>query len=247
MSAKSNPLSRGPFSCYYIVMKVGILQPSYLPWLGFFEQLASVDTFVIYDDVQYTKNDWRNRNRIKTQHGVKWLTVPALTGGRFGELIKDVRIDDSKDWRKDHLATINFAYARAPFFGQYFPKLEKIILGSGDSLRELNLALIRWLAGELGIKTKIVLSSELNIPNTGKTQRLIDICKQLGATYFYEGAAGRNYINESEFNSSGIMIAFQDYKHPVYHQLYGDFVPHLSVIDLLFNEGPRSLEIILGK
>lgn len=228
-------------------MTIGILQPSYLPWLGVFEQMARADTFVFYDDVQYTKNDWRNRNRIKTPHGVKWLTVPVLTSGQFGSRIMDIKIDDTKNWKRDHLGTIKFAYNKAPYFDAYFPPLAKIIENAGDKLCDLNIELILFLAASLGIKTKFLRVSSLAIPTAEKNQRLIEVCHRLGADSFYEGAAGADYIDVLLFAKGGIKITFQDYQHPVYNQMHGSFVSHLSIIDILFNEGPKSLNLILGK
>ncbi len=224
---------------------IGILQPGYLPWLGFFEQLYRCDVFVLYDDVQFEKGSWRNRNRIKTSNGSQWLTVPVLLKGREFPMIKDVSINRSVPWQKKHITSISQNYGRAPFLEMYedalFSKLEK----SWEWLVDLDLELIQWVAAQLGIATPMLRSSEMGISGAG-VQRLIEIILSLDGTRFYEGSAGRNYIDISEFERVGITVIFQDYAHPVYPQLYGDFISHLSIIDLLFNCGPQSLSILMN-
>lgn len=222
---------------------IGILQPSYLPWLGYFEQMHRADVFVLYDDVQFEKGSWRNRNRIKTPTGPLWLTVPVLTRGREFPPINQVRVNAAEPWQKKHLRTLAQYYAKAPHFARHAPGLAEIIDRPWELLAELNIALIRHLAAELGIATPLVLASELGVPGSG-APRLVEILNRLGGTVFYEGAAGRDYIDESLFAARGMRVAFQDYTHPVYAQLHGDFVPYLSVVDLLFNHGPDSLSIL---
>ncbi|MDY6971687.1 MAG: WbqC family protein [Thermodesulfobacteriota bacterium] len=224
---------------------VGILQPGYLPWLGFFEQLHRCDIFVLYDDVQFEKGGWRNRNRIKTANGPQWLTVPVLMKGEGFPLIKDVAINSSANWIKKHIKSITQNYSNAPFFGQYSDGLFEILDRSRDYLVDLNLELIHWLTRELDISTPTVLSSDLGIAGSNVT-RLIDIINDLGGSCFYEGSAGRNYIDVGLFEDAGISLVFQQYDHPRYPQLHGDFMSHLSIIDLLFNCGPKSLNILSG-
>lgn len=225
-----------------------ILQPGYLPWLGFFEQLDRADIFVLYDTVQYD-HSWRNRNRIKTAyptdgHNWQWLTVPVKAHGL--PLIKDVQIAGDK-WPKHHLGMIESNYRKTEFFSDYFPALSSLLLHAQfNLLADLDNALIRLLAGWLDIdQGKIVLASQLDLKMPeGKTEKNIAICKYFGVEQFYEASAGRNYIDEKKFIEAGIKLTYQDYQHPTYRQLHGDFVPYLSAIDLLFNEGHRSLEII---
>lgn len=222
---------------------VGILQPSYLPWLGYFEQVARADVFVLYDDVQFEKGSWRNRNRIKTPQGPLWLTVPVLTKGREFPPINQVRINNAEPWQKKHLRSLTQYYAKAPHFAQHSPALFEVLDQPWELLAELNMALIRHLAAVLGITTPFVLASELGVPGSG-APRLVDILDHLGGTVFYEGAAGRDYIDEGLFAARGMRVEYQDYHHPVYAQLHGDFVPYLSVVDLLFNHGSNSLDIL---
>ncbi len=228
-------------------MRIGILQPGYLPWLGFFEQLHKSDIFIIYDDVQYDKNSWRNRNRIKTAAGAIWLTVPALVKFMGKPLINEIKIDNRSNWRKKHLSSLKLNYAKAPFFRQYINIFEEVYSREWEQLIDIDLCLIVKLAGSLGIDTKkIRRSSELK-PQGDRNGRLISLCKMLEADIFYEGASGKNYIEEPRFEKEGIKVIFQDYKHPVYSQLYGGFIPYLSVVDLLFNCGPDSLKILTNQ
>jgi len=227
------------------IKTIGILQPGYLPWLGFFEQLYRCDVFVLYDDVQFEKGSWRNRNRIKTPEGPQWLTVPVVLKGAGLPMIRDVKINSSVPWYKKHIKAIKQNYSRSPFLDCYADSLFEILGRSWKFLIDLDLELIVWLSRELGIRTPIMLSSDLGIPGAN-VQRLVDIIHALGGTHFYEGSAGRNYIETEFFANAGISITFQDYQHPNYQQLYKDFVPNLSVIDLLFNCGSESLKILTG-
>ncbi len=220
-----------------------ILQPSYLPWLGYFAQLYRSDVFVYYDDVQYDKHSWRNRNRVKTAQGAQWLTVPVLTHGKNKPLICDVEIDNRTDWRKKHLATIKQSYARAAHYRDHIAAFEELYARPYGRLLELNLAMMTGLCEMLGLRREMRLSSELGCEG-GQCGRLIALCRAVGADVFYEGASGKDYIDGAEFADAGVRLEYQDYKHPTYEQLHGDFVPYLSVIDLLFNCGPRSMEIL---
>jgi hypothetical protein len=238
--------------------RIAILQPGYLPWLGFFDQMQQVDTFVIYDDVQYDKNGWRNRNKIKTPQGEQWLTVPVMVRGNNRPLIKDVLIDNHTDWRGKHLKSIKQNYSRAPFFKDYVDMLDRVYTEEWKWLLDLDITLVLAFREALGIKTKILYSSEMDVEDSGRDtgdnketgnreHRLIDICNKLLATEFLEGNAGRGYLegpNTELFNQSGIKIVYQEYQHPKYRQLYGEFQSHLSIVDLLMNCGPNSLKII---
>ncbi|MFH0813968.1 MAG: WbqC family protein [Pseudomonadota bacterium] len=227
-------------------MRVGILQPGYLPWLGFFEQVFRCDTFVLYDDVQFDKNSWRNRNRIKTPDGPLWLTVPVYQKDHTSQTLLETKIVEKQDWARKHLNSIKAYYSKAHFFSLYFSALSEILQRGWTYLVDLDIALIHYLLRELGIMTPVIRSSALGMPGE-KTDRLVAICNALGATAFYEGAAGRNYIEEEQFKAGGIILEYQDYHHPTYPQLYGAFTPYLSVIDLLFNCGKESLKIIIGE
>lgn len=225
-------------------MRLIVLQPGYLPWLGFFDQMHWADTFVIYDDAQYTKNDWRNRNRIKGTNGPHWLAVPVHF--HLGNLIKDVALPEDKRWVKSHVKSLQFAYAKAKYFDDYFPWIKELIEAPHERLIDLDMALIMYLKGTLGIDTQILYSSRMQVRGS-KSQRLINICRECGATQYLTGDAARDYLDVKLFEDNGIEVKYHHYKHPVYPQLHGEFIQYLSVVDLLFNCGPESLDYITGK
>jgi hypothetical protein len=228
--------------------RVVILQPSYLPWLGFFEQMYVCDIFVYLNDVQYTKNDWRNRNRIKTREGMQWLTVPVSF--QFGQKINEVPINNSYPWYKKHFQALKTWYGKSEYFNIYSEELKEILYKERTYLEELDIELTQWMIKKLGLNPKTVLSSDLSVSPGDRQFRLIEICKALGCDYFYEGKSGQNYIDIKLFKSHGIMVEFQNYHHPYYNQLWlkeQGFVSHLSAIDLLFNHGPDSLSILTGR
>lgn len=226
-------------------MKLAILQPSYLPWLGYFDQMRRVDAFVYYDDVQYDRDGWRNRNRIRTRQGWQWLTVPVRLGGRFGSLISDVEIDNRNNWARKHIMSLQQAYARAPFVTEYLPRLEAILSRPWEKLVELNLALTEELSAMLGFRPVTRRSSELAARGEA-SERLLAICRELSADHYLTGDAARSYLDESLFARAGIRVEYQSYRHPVYPQVHGEFVSHLSVVDLIFNCGPESARILKG-
>jgi len=200
---------------------------------------------VLYDDVQFEKGSWRNRNRIKTPNSAQWLTVPVILKDQGFPVIRDVVINTSVPWQKKHIKTITQNYSKAPFFNLYADGLFEILSRSWKYLIDLDLELIDWIAKQLSISTPLLLASHLGIPGS-HVQRLIDIIRSLQGNHFYEGSAGRNYIDEAVFKQAGISVTFQGYLHPEYPQLHGDFISHLSIIDLLFNCGPESRGILIG-
>ena len=224
-------------------MRVAILQPSYLPWLGFFEQMHRSDQFILYDDVQFTRRDWRNRNRVRVLEGSVWLTVPVIQKNKYDQNLLETKIDNSTSWKRKHLETIRCHYSKTPFFDMYFPWCEKVFNSDWNFLLDLSLETIQYLKGELKINTTLLRSSELD-ESGNKTERLISICKQLGATQYLSGDSARNYISEKDFSDQGIELEYQEYQHPEYPQRYEGFVPFLSTIDLLFNCGDKSMEFL---
>lgn len=220
-----------------------VLQPSYLPWLGYFDQLSKADVFVWYDDVQFDKNGWRNRNRIKDSKGALWLTVPVLQSGHAEQLICEVEIDNSRNWRRKHLSTVTQLYAHAPFAKTVLPQLQEILDQPWARLVDLDIALIDWLAGEFGITTPKYRSSELNIDGD-RNERLLNLCRHFGATQYLSGDSARAYLDVERFEKNGIKIIWHGYSHPQYAQLHGQFVSQLSALDLLLNAGPESLKIL---
>jgi len=225
---------------------VVILQPGYLPWLGFFDQMYKSDIFVIYDDVQFDKNGWRNRNKIRTSQGWQWLTVPVFLKGQNFPKIKDVLINNNENWRKKHLESIRQNYSKAPFFDGVFEICEKIYSKEWKYLLDLDVAFIYNLAEKLNMKREIKFSSELDVKGD-QTERLVNICLKFRASEYLTGDAARNYIDESLFQKNNIKLEFHNYKHPIYSQRFGEFIPYLSVIDLMFNHGEESLSILTNK
>jgi len=224
-------------------MKIAVLQPGYMPWLGFFDQVNRAEAFVLYDDVQYTRSDWRSRNRVKGPDGAVWLTVPVLKKGRLGQTILEARIDTRSDWARKHRETLRVHYRKAPHFDRYWPMLEEGLQRSWESLAELDIFFIEGLKGALGIETPILRSSQLGVGGE-RSERLLALCRHLGADAYLTGDAAEDYLEPEPFEREGILLEYQRYEHPVYPQLYGEFVPYLSVVDLLFNCGPQSLAII---
>ena len=226
-----------------ILTTLVVLQPSYLPWLGYFDQLHKADIFVWYDDVQFDKNGWRNRNRIKGPKGALWLTVPVQQSGRATQAICEVEIDNRQPWRRRHLSSVAQLYARAPFAKANLPQIEEIIEQPWERLVDLDMASTNWIAKELGIKTPRYRSSELKIDGD-RNERLLNLCRHFGATRYLSGDSARSYLETDRFEKIGIEVVWHDYKHPEYHQLHGEFVPYLSALDLLLNVGPAALGIL---
>lgn len=226
-------------------MTVVVLQPGYLPWLGFFDQLRRADVFVYYDDVQYDKHGWRNRNRIKTQAGPLWLTVPVRHGGLGLPTIREVEIDARTAWPRKHVASIRQAYAAAPFLEDYVPALEELLHRRWEHLVDLDIAVIDLMASWFGLIRRIERSSALNIGGD-KTERLVNICRRFGASIYLSGAAARDYLEVPRFEQNGINVEWQQFEHPVYPQLHGAFIPYLSALDLLLNCGPTAAAVLAG-
>jgi len=226
-----------------IKMRVVVLQPSYLPWLGYFDQINRADVFVFYDDVQYDKNGWRNRNRIKTPQGRQWVTVPVVTKNRFGASINEVDIDSRTNWSAKHMKTLSQNYSRSPYFKEYVSTFEEAYSKEWGKIADLDIAFIEAISEVLGIETTFVRSSELDIRGD-RLERLLEICLKFGAEHYLTGDSAKDYMDEELFASHGIKVEYQNYIHPVYTQLHGEFLSHLSVVDLLFNCGPESLSII---
>lgn len=219
-------------------MKTAVVQSNYIPWLGYFDLIKSVDTFVLYDNVQYTNRDWRNRNRIKTAQGIKWLSIPVESGEIGRRNIKDIRVFDSS-WSHNHLETIRRNYSKAEFFDECFPTLRDLYNSISKSLylSEINEFLLREICRLLEIRTEIVVA-RFDFDNTlTANEKLIEICKLFKSNMYVSGPAARAYLNEDEFSGQGIGVQYFQYRNRVYKQLWGDFQPGLSVVDELFNSG----------
>ncbi len=216
-------------------MIVTIHQPDFMPWLGFFQRWHAADRYVVLDDVQFLRRGWHHRDRIKTPAGAAWLTVPVRKKGRFEQSIDAVELDGDA-WKRGHLAAIRAAYGRAPRFPELFPLLERVYARPHTLLMELNLDLLRLFAACLGITTPLVLASQSQVQERG-TQRLVRLCQAHGAHTYLTGTGSRAYLDESLFAAQNIRVHWQEFRHPVYPQLHGDFVPGLSALDWLMHGG----------
>ena len=220
-------------------MLVAIHQPQFLPWLGYLDKIDRADLFVVLDCVQFKKNEWQNRNRIRTAEGWQWLTVPVLH--RFGQRIMEVRINEQEDWRAKHLRTVDLAYARAPYRDRYLDGWRQVYRTRTSMLGEFNVAMLRWLLEAYGIRTPLRLSSEMTLREE-PTDRLIDICRAVGADRYLAGAGARDYMDMDRFREAGLALEIQAFEHPVHPQCHAPFVPGMAAIDLLFTTGDDALK-----
>lgn len=228
-------------------MKIAINQPTYLPWMGYFDLIDQVDLFVILDNVQFAKQSWQQRNRIRTDKGLQWLTVPVAFRGRHGQLIKDVEIRDP-EFSRAHLRAIELAYRRSPFFLRYFPALKQRLEELRDGLLlNLNLELIGWALGVLKIKTPLIPASSLAVSGK-RTELLASICEAVGASEYISPSGSAEYLlaEQDVLRQRGVDICFQNYEHPQYRQAFAPFEPFASVIDLIFNHGDEAAAIMRG-
>lgn len=225
-------------------MKIAIIQSNYLPWKGYFDIINDVDQFVFLEDVQYTHRDWRNRNKVKTPGGVKWISVPVLGG--TDQMIYEAKIDYSQKWREKHIKTIHHSYASAPYYESYQSDIIEIFSQSFDTISDLNIYFIEKISHLMGIDTHFINSKNFAIDGS-KDDKLIDICHKVGADSYISGPLAKNYIDENKFLSAGIELIYKDYGgYPEYSQLWGDFNHYVSVIDLVFNCGEKSSYNIWG-
>jgi len=215
---------------------VAIHQPNYLPYLGYFDKIRRADVFVFLDTVTYTHNDYRNRNRVKTSQGERWLTVPVVRKGALETPIKDIRIDGSR-WCRKHWRTMEQSYSRSPHFAEYRGFFKEVYETEWAMLANLDKFLVRKMCGFLGVNATIVDASELGVVRGTKTDLLISICKTLGADKYVSGSGAEGYMDREKFGDAGVEVVLQDFGCPVYDQLYGGFVPNLSAVDYLFNCG----------
>ena len=220
--------------------KVAIVQSNYIPWKGYFDMINLVDEFILFDDTQYTRRDWRNRNRIKTANGVKWLTIPVEVKGKYFQKIKNVIINDS-GWNCKHWDTISHSYARTRYFRKYKDVLEELYRGCTENyLSRINHRFLVAICKLLGIETKVTWSMNYRL-SEGITERLVDICKQCGADEYLSGPSAKGYIDEKIFEKEGVRLRYMDYSdYREYNQLFSPFEHSVSIIDLIFNEGPNA-------
>lgn len=226
--------------------KVAIVQSNYIPWKGYFDLIASVDEFILYDDMQFTRRDWRNRNLIKTPQGLKWLTVPVQVKGKYTQAIRETEIQ-SADWADVHWKTLCGNYARADHYPEIAALLEPLYRAQHKTISALNRRFIEAVCSYLGIMTELRNSWDYTLVD-GKSERLADLCRKAGATTYVSGPAAKNYLDESAFAALGIAVEWFDYDgYPVYPQLWGEFSHGVSIVDLLFNCGadaPRAMKYV---
>ncbi len=232
-------------------MIISAHQPEYLPYLGFFYKMANVDRFILVDHIQFSTGGFQNRNRIRTvsdPRGWAWLTVPVIAKGKGFQKINEIKIDNSSSWGRQHWKTIYFNYKKTPFFSKHEAFFKNLYSKKWVNLIDLNETVIYYLKEQLGIKTPLIESSKYKLKGK-KTDLLIELCEELGADTHLTGSGskklgGKSYLEEEKFAKNNVKHIFSEFKHPIYPQRFEPFIENLSVIDLLFNCGPKSLEII---
>lgn len=225
------------------VIIVAIHQPNYMPWIGYFYKIYKSDIFIILDDVQYVKNSFADRNKIKTPQGDCYLKIPVEAKNTVSKYC-NVRLKDELNWREKHLKTIEMNYKKSKYFKEIFDDLCKIYNNKDITiLSEFNSLIIEYVVKKLGINTKIIYSKNINV-ELERTDRLVEIIKKCDGTTYFSGKGGENYQDENQFNQNSIELVYTDFNHPIYEQLWGEFIPCLSILDLLFNYGESALDII---
>lgn len=219
-------------------------QPVYLPWLGLFHKIALADMFISFNQVQYQPKDWNNRNQIKTNQGPIWLSVPVLRKGYLEKSISDIEINNNEPWARKHWKSLQVAYAKAPYFKLYADFFADIYSRRWESLVDLNETMLKGFLEILGINVPVHSAAEWNFVGA-KSELVLDMCIQAGASDYIFGAQGRDYADVDAFTSAGVTAHFQDYSHPTYPQLHGEFMPYMSIVDLLFNCGDDSYSILM--
>lgn len=225
-------------------MIVSVHQPQYLPWLGYFDKIDKADVFVLLDNVQFKKNEWQNRNKIKTANGWQWLTVPVMY--KFPQLINEVGVNNKDKWQHRQRQTIISNYKKAPDWALLEDFFEEIFSSEWQSISQLNIHLVKKLVEILGIKTPLYVASELGEFPEDPDERLIALTKHFDADVYLAGGGGKGYMDMGKYTKAGLEVIFQEYEHPVYDQLFGEFEPFMSVVDLIYNHGKKSLEMLRG-
>ncbi len=227
------------------MVRAGIIQSSYVPWRGYFDFIDDVDLFIFHDDIQYTKGDWRNRNRIKTANGLKWMTVPVRYN-ETSQLICDTEIDYSTDWRASHTNQFRGNYGMAPFCKDVIEFLKDAFDHRDATISRLNVRLVELICAYLGIKTPLVMSRDYGVSGA-KTERLINLLEKAGATAYLSGPTAKGYLNEDLFREHGIGLEYKTYDYEPYPQLWGGFEGEVTVLDLIANTGPGAREFLKSK
>ncbi len=228
-------------------MIVSVHQPQYLPWLGYFDKIDKSNCFVFLDTVQYKKREFQNRNKIRTKTDPIWLSVPVKTKGASLQRLSDVQIDNQINWQKEHINSLQTWYSSAPHFNDYFSFFKAVYAKKWERLIDLNIHIIEFILDILDINTKIYLESEIKTQYTS-TLRLVEICNKLEADIYLSGIGGKDYLDELKFSENKIDLQYQNFTHPTYLQQFtlgeNKFSPYMSIIDLIFNAGPKSIDIL---
>jgi hypothetical protein len=224
--------------------RVAISQSNYIPWKGYFDLINMVDEFILYDDVQYTRRDWRNRNQIKTQHGLKWLSIPAKVKGKYFQKISETKISDD-NWGKKHWSVLKQNYSKTQHFKEYKDVFEDLYLNNKDEyLSQVNYKFIGAINKILGVSTKVRWSSEFDLTG-GQSEKLLGICKDCDADVYLSGPSAKNYLNEDIFIQNNIKIEWMDYSnYPEYKQIFKPFEHGVTILDLIFNEGKNATKFM---
>ena len=225
-------------------MIVAVHQPQYLPWLGYFHKIDSADRFVLLDNVQFKKNEWQNRNKIKTAQGWQWLTVPVRY--KFPQRINEVEINNTVKWQHKQRQAVLSNYRKASHYNYLEEFFQELFSRSWDMISQLNIHVVKRLSDILGIKTPLFVASDLDDFPEDPDERLIALTRHFNGNTYLAGSGGREYMDLEKFKKNGIEVIFQNYKHPVYDQIFADFESYMSVIDLILNHGDRSLGILRG-
>ncbi len=215
-------------------------QPAYLPWLGYIDKIKRSDIFIFLDTVQYEKNSYTNRNKIKTQSGPIWLSIPVIKTNHFDKIMSDMSIDNATKWQRKHLSSIQMSYSKAPRFKELFPKLQDLYSKEYDNIVDVTWDHLMFWLNVLDINTKIIKSSELDV-SSKKSDFVFDLCEAVGADYYISGALGKDYLDVEKFKNAGIKVEFQNYEHPVYPQLHGNFIPNMGIVDFAMNASDYSV------
>lgn len=215
-------------------------QPAYLPWLGYFDKIKRSDLFIFLDTVQYEKNSYTNRNKIKTANGPIWLAIPVIKTDHFNKIMSEMPLDKRKRWQKKHLHSIYMSYKKAPHFDEIYPMLQELYEREYDNIVDVTWDHLHFWLEILGINTKIIKSSELGI-SSKKSDFVLDLCKAVDADHYISGAMGKDYLEVEKFRDVGVEVEFQDYQHPEYPQLYGEFIPNMGVVDFAMNAQDYSI------
>ena len=228
--------------------KLAIIQSSYIPWKGYFDIINDVDIFLFLDDVQFTKQDWRNRNKVKMKDGAKWLTVPVKEGKHhMRQKIYEVTVDNSNGWQRKHFNTFQMNYSRTTYYKDYKYIIEDFYLEhQWEYLSEMNIYMTKKICEVLGVKTEFYNSRDFRFEGK-RTDKLVNICRHFGADYYLSGPAARDYIEDEKFKEAGVLLEYKDYSgYPEYPQLYPPFDHYVTVLDLIFNCGPEAPFYIWG-